>query len=271
MRDQSDKYLVEFLSKCGNVELHALLNMLRSRFSLVSKKLVNRYPNQDNIPDAGSQRRAELAEEIANLLRWYGSNALAYAWRRIAHKDGGTKYHKILRDTAKVLNNFRKRKCRMQLPRVASVEEWEGLVCALLVENAFKNKRPENIAVILKEAGLEKEAAAEAAKKFGPGATSVGLPILVKILGKRTVKLIIEEVIVKMTQRRLGKDAALRLAKRLLIKVPQKTAARTLIIVGWVLFALDAVCFLASPARRIVIPAVSFISGLQTRKRIDNL
>jgi len=270
MKDQSDKYLIEFLSRCGNVDLYILLNMLRSRFSPASKKLVKRYLNQHAIPDAGSQQRAELAEETVNLLRWYGSNALAYAWRRIAHKNGGTNYHKILRDTAKVLNNFRKKKYRVQLPRVASVEEWEGLICALLVENAFKDKSPEKIAVMLKEAGLEKEAATHAAKKFGPGTTTVALPVLVKILGKKTIKLIIEEVIVKITQRRLGKNAALQLAKRLLIKVPQKTIARTLSIVGWVLLALDTVCFFTSPARRIVIPTISFISGLQTRERIDN-
>jgi len=90
--EQSDKYLIEFLSKCSNVELHILLQMLRSRFSPASKKLVKRYASEHDIPDAGSQRRAELAEETDNLLRWYGSSAFAYVWRRIIYKDGGTNY-----------------------------------------------------------------------------------------------------------------------------------------------------------------------------------
>jgi hypothetical protein len=269
--EQSDKYLIEFLSKCSNVELHILLQMLRSRFSPASKKLLKHYPNEHDIPDAGSQGHPELAEETTNLLRWYGSNAFAYVYRRITHKNGGTNYHKILRDTAKVLNKFRKRKDRMQLPRVASVEEWEDLICALLLKDACKKKTPEQITTMFKQAGLEEEAAKHAAKQFGPGTTSIALPLLVKILGKKTTKAIIKEVIVKITQRRLGKNAALQLAKRLLIKVPQKTIARTLSIVGWVLFALDAVCFLASPARRITIRTVALISGLQTRERVHNL
>lgn len=271
MKDQSDKYLIEFLSKSGNVELYTLLNMLRSRFSPFSKKLARRYSNQHNIPDAGTQERAKLAEEICNQLRWYGSNAFAYVWRRIARKDGGVHYHKIFRDTAKVLNKFRRRKGRIQLPRVASVEEWEDLICAILLKNACKNKSPEEVAVMFQQAGLEAEAAKQAARQFGPGTTSIALPLLVKILGKKTTKAIIEKVVVKITQRSLGKNAAGLLAKRLLIKVPQKTAARTLTLVGLVLLAIDAICFSASPARRITIPTVALISGFQTRERVDNL
>jgi len=270
MKDPSDKYLIKFLSKCGNVELYILLNMLKSRFSPASKKLSKRYPTEDDVPDAGSEQRANLAEEIANQLRWYGSNAFAYAWRRMVYKDGGVHYHKAVRDSAKAINNFRKKKARIQLPRVVSDEDWEDLICALLIQTAFKNKTSEKIATMLEEAGLEKEAALQAAKEFGPGTTAIALPILVKILGKKTIKIIIEEVIVKITERKLGKDAALKLAKRLLIKLPQKTIAKSLSIVGWILLALDTACFLASPARRITIPTVAFISISKYRERLIN-
>jgi hypothetical protein len=246
MKEPSDEYLVEFLLKCGKAELLVLLR----------------------------------TEEIVALLRWYGSNAFAYGWRKITHRDGGTHYCRILRDTTKVLDKFQKRKIldifrtrknRKPLPQVASVEDWEDLICALFVGTAFKNKSPEQIAVMFQEAGLEAAAAKYAAKQFGPGTAAVGLSLLVKILGKKTTKAIIEAMIVRITQERAGKGVANLLVKRLLLKVPQKTVAKTLTVLGWVLLVLDAICFSASPARRITVSTVSLISALRTRERLGKL
>ncbi len=271
MKDASDIYLTKFLSECNGGKIFALIGIMKSRFSSVSRKLAKQYSSKNQIPKARSKERLELAEEIGNLLRWYGSNAFAYAARQILAKIGGTHYHKILRDTARVLNKARKRKYREELPRVASVKDWEDLICSIVIKSSLDGKNPDEIGNMLKEAGFEKEAAKEAAERYGPGgAVGAMMPVVVKILGKGAVKCVIELVIIKITQQRLGREAAALLAKRLLVGVAQKAIAKILTGAGGILLAIDITLFAASPARRITVPTVVFISALRARERLSH-
>ncbi len=267
---KSDKNLVAFLSKCGIEELHILLLSMKSKLSKSSKKLLVRYPKPINLPPADTPERIKLSNEMLELLQWYGSNTIAFGGRKILNNNKSCHYHQILRDTAKILNKSQKRKSRITLPKVATVDEWEEKVCSLLLAATLKNKSPEDIATMFQEAGLEKDAAISAAKKFAPGGiVGVTLPLAVKMLGKKTVTILLEKILIQLTYKRIGKEAAMQLAKRLLIKVPQKTFAKIISVIGWLLLGLDAIFFVTSPARRITVPTVSIISALRNINKLE--
>lgn len=269
---ESDSNLIDFFSKCSSFELHALLRAMTSRFSPFSKKLAEQYPTEDDIPNVNTPERAELSNKMLKLLRWYGSNAITFASRKIATKEGGCHYHRILRDVAKILNLSQKRKDRKKLPKVASVDEWESLICSILLASAVKGKTPQQVATMFEEAGLDAEAAKSAAKQFAPGAVvGISLPIAVKILGKKTVTQLVKVIIINLTYRRLGKEAASQMAKRLLIKFPQKFFARVISGIGWLLLAVDVILLFSSPAKRITVPTVSMISALRSLDRVNSL
>lgn len=268
--ENSDESLFIFLVKCNNCEVFYLIKYLKSKFCKGSLKLSRLYPNEDSVPNPNTEERIKLAEDTIELLRWYGSNAIAYGLRKVAKKEGGVHYHHILHDAAKIINKTQKRKERKKLPRVASVPEWEELITEILLSKALnnlRNKSSHEIANMFKEAGLEKEVAENAAKIYGTGAVGISLPMLTKTLGKRTVKMLIENIIIQITQKRLGKDAAVALAKRLVLKFPQRVIVKMLNIIGWIWLSVDVLLFATSPARRITIPTVAFISTLRTRER----
>jgi len=133
----------------------------------------------------------------------------------------------------------------------------------------LKDKSVEEMAVMFQEAGLAEEAAKDAAKKFGPGASVIGLPMLAKLLGKKTLKNLLEELIVVVVGKWIGKDSARILAVRLLGSVAQKMVRKIVVGVGWSLVVLDVVLFLAAPAKRVTVPSVSLIAALRTRERLN--
>lgn len=272
IKSESDKDLVAFLSKCGDQELHILLQAMKSHFSKSSKKLLVQYPKPNSLPSPDTPERIKLSHRILKLLQWYGSNTIAFGSRKILNKGGCCHYHQILRDTAKVLNRSQKRKYRKKLPIVATIDEWEDIICLLLLEATIKQKSPEKIAIMFQEAGLEREAAISAAKQFTLGSViGISLPLVVKILGKKTVTILLKKILIQLTYKRIGKEAARQLAKRLLVKIPQKTFAKIISGAGWVVLAIDVVFFITSPARRITVPTVAMISALRSIEKLNNM
>lgn len=269
---ESDSNLVDFFSKCDAFDLHVLLRAMTSKFSRFSKKLVERYPTEKDIPNANTPKRMQLSKEMLQLLQWYGSDTFAYGYRTLVFKKGGCYYHQILRDVAKKLNHLQNRKDRQKLPRVDSVDGWESRICSLLLASTVKGKTSKEVATMFEEAGLEAEAAKDVAKQFVPGAlVGISFPIAVKILGKKTVTILVKEIIIKLTSIRLGEEAATQMAKRLLIKFPQKFFAKILSGIGWYLLGIDLILFFSSPAKRITFSVVPMISALRSLDRIKSL
>lgn len=267
---KSDHDLFEYLSNCDAFELHTIISAMKSKFSKTSNILIAQYPCDTDLPCANTTERKELSKKIVRLFHWYGSNAIKYGIKKLFVKKDGCHYHEILRDTAKILNKSQKKKDRKELPKVASADEWEDLICSLLLASAVKKKTPEQIAIMFQEAGLEAEAAKFAAKQFSPGCiVGISIPIAVKILGKKTVTILLGKILIQLTYKRIGKKAAIEMAKRLLIKLPQKTFAKIISGIGWILLATDTIFFLSSPARRITVPTISMISALRSLKRLE--
>ena len=264
----SNEQLIEFLSGCEQAIVHTWMLFLKSRLSRKSLKLCKKYDSPENIPEQNTPERKELARELVNLLSWYGSNSLAYGGRKLTKPAASKQYNAIAMDVAKIIRRRLPRKQRPDIPRAPGVSELEAIIAEMLIAIVFHNKSTDEIHQILEEAGLEKDVAAEAARKFGPGISAITLPILTKILGKKTVTVIIEQVIISITSKRLGKEAAKAFAKRMLIKFPQKAITRFINIIGWILLAIDALLFVTSPARRMTVKAVPFIALSRVRNLV---
>jgi len=266
----SDRELSQFLAECDASAAYAVVCTLSSKFSPSSKTLASQYPTVESIEVLGNAERARLADDLVFLLRWYGSDAFAYASRKLARREPGAHYHGIVRDIARLLNRQLPKKERMKLPRVASVAEWEEIVVRLVLATSFRGKNDEEIADMFEEAGLEHDAAIDAVRKYTPGGLlGMGLPVLAKLLGKKTIQTLVNQLIVALTYRFLGKEAAKTLAGRLLVKFSQKMITRFISIIGWALLVLDTALFLSRPAKRITVRAVPLISCFRCRDRLS--
>jgi len=264
----SDTQLIEYLTKCDAVALHSVVVSLKSKLSGSSGELAERYPTPESIPNTRTKARKDLAQAVVGLLRWYASDSIAFLFRKVFSGDGGIHYHEIVRDVANLLNGRLSKKDRVKIPKAASVAETERVIIQVLLRLSFKDKSQEEIAQVLKEAGLEKDAAWAAAKKYGAGLSSVTIPVLTKILGKKTVKVLIERIMVAILSKTIGKEAASAIAKRLLIQVSQKAITRFLNVVGWILAGLDVLLFTTSPAKRMTVPTVALIAVFRERDRL---
>lgn len=264
----SNEELVKYLTVCDPEDVQALLGLLRSRLSPTSRKLAAEYASAGTVPAAGTDERVELSRQLVNLVGWYGANSIAYTWRKIFQGSGGKAYLGVLRDVVRLLNHQLPRKHREKLPVATGVPELEQKTVELLLALQFHDKKTEEIVQILEESGLEKEVAEDAARRYGPGLASVGLPILTKVLGKKTVMTIVQQMLVAIVGRFIGKEAASQMAKRVAVKIAQKTLTRLINWVGWVLLASDIVMFAAAPARRITLKAIPFLALSRVRMRL---
>ncbi len=269
--DDSDEKLVEYLSECRAVELHTLIGLMESTLSPSSEELAEEHRAPGSIPRARTKERRQLALSVVRLLKWYGSNALAYGVRSLIRDEPGVAYHVIVRDVATRTNGSLKKKDRARLPRVATVAEWEEIVVGLLFTAAFKEKSSEEIATMLREAGLGSDAAKRAAKTFGPGLAGLALPVLVRTLGKKTVTILLKKMVVAVMYRRTGKEADKVLAGRLLGKLAQRFWARLISGLGWAIVAVDVLGFATSLASRITVPTVAATSVFRMKARVRDI
>ncbi|MCX5674099.1 MAG: hypothetical protein NTX87_03750 [Planctomycetota bacterium] len=268
--ENSHVELAHYLCGCDSVEVHTLITLMRSRLSPRSREIATRYPAPESIPQPGSEERRELANSVVSLLRWFGSNSLAYGARLVFGKEAGTGYSRILRDVAKIMNGHLKRRERMDLPRLATVAQWEEIIVNLVITRVYKEMSSEEIAQMLREAGLNEDAARAAAKKFGPGMGAIAFPVLVNLLGKKTVTVVLEQLLVAVTYRFVGKEAAQTLAKRFMIIIAKRSWARLVAVVGWILLGIDILLFATSPATRITLPSIAAISLFRIRHRLQD-
>lgn len=264
MLDKSDSELATFLQGADTDTVVALADLMRTVLSRDAKELAEVVHTA--VPPAGSDERFALADSMVRQLRYFGSDSIAYLARSAFADEPGVHYYEILHDVVKLLNKQVK-KNKISIPRVASVRDYEELLCETLLRVQFQGKTEAEIAQMLIEAGLEKDAAlaaAEGVAKWGTG--GAGVVGLVKLLGKRAVKDIIQRIVVWVVAKKIGRDAAEKLAERLLKGVAQRTIAAFLSGVGWALIAWDVIS-LASPATRITLPCVALIATSRTMHR----
>ena len=264
----SDSQLTAYLAGCDPVELHTIIAMMRSRLSTKSKDLARRYPTVESIPAAGTEDRQTLARAAVDLLRWFGSNTISYGLRRLMRRHGGVSYHRIVADVARHINL--KHGDRASLPRIATVSEWEEIIVRSLLVGALRGKSTEEVAEMLHHAGLKADAARTTAMQFGPRAAGVALPLLLTGMGRKVAGTLLEEVMVSLAYRYVGKEAAETVAKKLAMGLATRSWSRLISVAGWALVGLDVLKFATSPAARVTVPTVAAISVFRVRARLED-
>lgn len=267
MGNAADRELVEFLSEIDSETIQTLVSMLDTFWQNNVDSIKTDILSKGGIPESGTTERSELALKLVNILRYFGSDSIAYSWRKVVAMEPGVHYTEILRD---VFNNLNKQlKKHEEIPRVASVSEYEQRICETMLKIQFEGKSEKEIAQMLEDAGLDQDAIKQTAKELAKfGVAGTGLLVLVKLLGKRIVTELIKKLIIMVVAKKLGQDAAEKLAGRILAKVAQKTVAKIISGIGWALFVWDAID-LAGPATRITIPVVSLIASVRTAKELE--
>ena len=268
MKNKEDERLVEFLSNADpNLPL-TLVAMMDSILSIDAEKLKS-YKTEEDVPKSRSRERNEYSESIVNQLRYFGSHNIAYVVRDIIGDEPGVHYPEILRDVLGILNKELKEK--IEIPRVGDVDEYEMILCELLLQMTFQNKPLEDLIQMLEDSGLDKDSSISAAKQLAKkGAAGAGLIGLVKILGQGTVTVLIEKIMMAMLTKWLGEEAGRKIAQRILGKLAQKTFSRIVTGIGVFLIAWDVID-LGKSATRITVPCVSLIAATRVSGKINRI
>lgn len=267
MKNKADRDLIDFLSEIDGETIETLIRMMdtfwQTDIDSIKVELLS-----TGVPAAGTSERVELSEKLVHIIRYFGSHNIFYGLRMIFSEEPGVHYSEICRDVCKNLNKQLKK--HIDIPRVASVSEYENMICEIMLRIQFEGKSEEEIAQMLEDAGLDEDAIKQTAKELAKFAgAGTGLLALVKILGKKIVTEIISKLIVMIVAKKLGEEVAKKLAARILAKFAQKTFAKIISGIGWALLIWDAVD-LAGPAKRITIPSGSLIASVRTARRLEN-
>jgi uncharacterized protein YaaW (UPF0174 family) len=266
MSDKSNENLEEFLFRSPDTLVHSLAHLAGDRLGF--NGLRKRVSSAEDVPQAEDER-LELIREIVKEIRYFGSNNFAYLGRWVAGRERGVSYHMIVYDVSRALNRNLKKK--VAIPRVASVEDRERMICGQLLGIMFEGKDEVQIATMLDEAGLGGDAAKPAAIKAAAQAGAGSLLLaLMKLFGKKAVKEILSAIAYKIIAEKIGKEAAEQLMKVIIKKIPQKTFSRLLGWVGALLILKDFVD-LASPGLRVTIPAVALIAALRQSETLNEV
>lgn len=267
MAKNGNEQLVEFFETAEPETIWAIIGLMDTFWQIAIDEIKGQFESVSCIPTCGSVERNELALKLAAQLRYYGSNGIAYATRYVVSDEAGVDYTQIVRDVMKLLN--KELKAKAKIPRVASLSEYEQIICEQIIQIQFQGKSEEEIAGMLKDSGLDKEAIAHAKKVLAKvGGAGAGLIALVKLLGKKAVKEIMKSILIWMITRFVGKEAAQKLLEAAAAKLSQKLVAGSIAFLGWGLLAWDAVFSLTSPANRITVPCVAWISADRCMKRL---
>jgi hypothetical protein len=261
----SDEDVKEYLLRCPKEVIFDLAQILGDPLGFNGMK--SRVPSVAAVPMSKAERQA-LVADIVKEIGYFGSNNFAYVGRWMLRRNRAVGYHQVVFDVVKALNRQLKRK--LDVPRVASVSERERMVCDQLLGIAFQGKSEEEIARMLKEAGLQHDAIKAAAIKAAVQGGAGGLIVaLVKLLGKKTVTNLLSAMVIKLVAAKIGKVAAEKLALAVLKQVPQKTVAAFMTFVGTALIAKDVVD-LAAPGTRVTIPAVALVAGARMAEELSS-
>jgi uncharacterized protein YaaW (UPF0174 family) len=254
--ENSDKDLVEYLCSAEPETILALVDVLQSVLSRDARTLLDAVT--PSVPEQGSKERQDLADAMVRQLRYFGSDSVAYLGRKALKREPGAHYHEILRDTVELMNAQLKN--RESIPRIASVGDLEHRLCEIVLRAGFQKATPEKIAQMLVEGGLDRDAAIAAAANAAKWAAGgAGVVALVSLLGKKTVKEILQRAIIELIATKLGRDVAEKIVGRLQKRYAQKTIAAFISGIGWLLLAWD-VANLRSPATRVTLPCVALIA-----------
>lgn len=266
MKNKADRELVNFLSEIDSETIETLIRMLDTFWQTDIERIKSELLST-GVPEAKTTARVELAKNVVHIVRYFGSHNISYGLRMIFSEEPGVHYSEICRDVCENLNKQLKK--HIDIPRVASVSEYENMICEIMLRIQFEGKTEEEIAQMLEDAGLDGDAIKQTAKELAKFAVAgTGLIALVKVLGKKIITELISKLIVMIVAKKLGEEAAKKLAARILAKCAQKTFAKIISGIGWALLIWDAVD-LAGPAKRIVIPSVSLIASVRTARRLE--
>lgn len=262
----SNGKLEAFLFRAPDTVLHTLAHLTGDRLGF--NGLRKRISSVKDVPQTEDDRR-ELIETIIRELRYFGSNNFAYLGRWVTRRERGVAYHTVVYDVSRALNRHAKKK--IEIPRVASVEDRERMICGQLLGIIFEGKTDEQIATMLEEAGLGGDPAKPAAIKAAIQAGAGGLLLaLTKLVGAPGVTQLLSAVAVKIVAEKLGKQAAEQLIKIVAEKIPEKAFSRLLGWVGVILIVKDFID-LASPGLRVTIPAVALIASLRQAESLREI
>src|SRR3990172_255628 len=124
----SNEQLANFLTECDPTTVYILIGFLRSRLSRESMLVRKAYLTDESIPPSGSPERVKLANRLVQLLGWYGSNAVAYVYRRVASGEGSKQYYATALAVAKILRKAMSKKDRLELPRTPDPAQLEEFI-----------------------------------------------------------------------------------------------------------------------------------------------
>ena len=279
MPDNSSDVLVTYLTHCGPSTLATVIKLLKSKLARRHKHW-EAFLEPDAVRNATPESRREVAQEIVDHYLYFASNSIAYISRKSLGKKPEVGYLTALRSTAHSLNSalmaplnggwsgrflktwfgITNRRKPFDVPRVATVNQYESLITEMVVGGALASSSPQELETALREAGLEDEAVIqECVNSINLGMTGFSVLKIVRLLGKKAIKDLALHVLQSFLTKRIGKEAAQRVIREIGKKIPQKVFSRAVSFVGWVLLLLDVVR-LASPAKRIVIPLTVFFA-----------
>lgn len=269
MESKSNQDLINFLNLTEKETISDLIQLMDIFFSFDMRKFKNSYHDIEEIPCRRTLLRNKLAQELVDQLRYFGTHGVIWTVKRLFKKDPYNNYSKIVYEVAKCLNKSLAKEFRIQIPRVASVEDYETIICEILLKIQFAKKNKDQIREMLKEAGLEEEGIIDSAWDFIKKGGSGGLVIsLVKILGKKVVKQLMEQTVLLFVAKIFGKESAEKLIIALFKKISQKALAQIISGLGVAMIAWDIID-LSGPAKRITIPCVSYLSAVRLTENIN--
>lgn len=293
MIEKSDKDLLDFVCQ-ADAETVLCLTATLNALGTFRFRSFRSLKSEADIPPANSDDRRQLATKMLDVFLYHSSNFFGYLVRKLFRRPSGQHYHDALRRSILFLNtqmapsliskissfflqlwNKSRRsnpipKEAVVIPRVATVDEYELLLTETLLSIQFQGKTEDEIRQMLIEAGLDKEAAEEAAKKLALGVSmGGGIILLVKAVGKKAVKTIVDAILSQILTKVLSKGVAKKIVGQTLVKVTQTAIARFVSYVGWTLIAWD-VFKLTGPTNRVIIPFTSIVAAIRTSARLDN-
>ena len=225
---------LEFLNRCSNEDLKQLCDLLtfdkKGRYR-ISEQLTNSDAYLQNYPDNMRGMTAELAEELQK----FGTNSIM----TLIHDGRPDSYESIVRRVCK--------KMYIDVTNEDDAVTMERKLLEKICEKSFNNMSNEELRSYAQEAGVFKK---DLSRKALIASLMSALRYCPHIL-KSVVRRVLAHAISMLGSRAIGM-AGLRVTERVLGVATGP--------VGWIVLTAWSVWDLASPAYRIVIPAVLLIA-----------
>ena len=258
--------LIDYLSNCNEDVVFNLTLMLDSL--LILKNPFDNIKDISDIPEQNHPNRLKISKEIVELIRYYGSHNAAYYTRMAIGKDPGVHYSEVLRDTLHTLYEDKKN----PLPKLMAVSDMETKITEIILKKYISGKTAAELSEMFASNGhvLTEDEINQIAKghamKSGTGSLLI---LLVKLVGKKAIKEFIKEAVIYIIAKKVGKDAAIKIAEKFFSKIAQKTIASIISGIGVALLAWDFID-LGGPATRQTIPCVAMIAACRTIDRVQS-